>query len=60
MGCLKLTHLIDLDFNNIWKAEKWNKTIFCVIKQRIFDQARQAFFTCIEKIVNVNFTFIYF
>lgn len=36
--------LIDLGFNEIWNAQRCNEGTLCVIKQRIFDQAKQRNF----------------
>lgn len=48
-------NLIDLDFNEIWNAQRCNKGTLCVIKQRIFDKAKQEMFACIENSSKCSF-----
>lgn len=47
--------LIDLGFNEIWNAQRCNEGTLCVIKQRIFDQAKQEIFACFENSSKCSF-----
>lgn len=47
--------LIDLGFNEIWNAQRCNEGTLCVMKQRIFDQAKQEIFACIENSSKCSF-----